>query len=201
MLEWEAISFSKGSSQPRSPALQEDSLPAESQRKPMDIHHVCSYVYTANPGSDSFSYSSALTTNTVLFPCSLRGTRVNSQGLEGTAFWRDFGILRVTIIGVEMFQLLQGSRVSGGTTDRLQNTCVWKPQTIVPRCRPLSLSARCLGVLWENQTKSNWEFTFLNAFHESSKLMKCCQFHNTKPAMKSPTHATFVGLILSTYFM
>ena len=167
----------------------------------MDIHHVCSYVYTANPGPDSFSYSTALTTTTVLLPCSLRGIRVNSQGMEGTAFWRDLGILGVTIVGVEMFQLLQGSRVSGGTTDRLHNTCVWKPQTIVPRCRALFLSACCLGVLWGNQTKSNWEFTFLNAFHESSKLMKYWQFHNMKPTIKSSTHATFVGQILSMYFM
>ena len=90
----------------------------------MDIHHVCCYVHTANPGSDSFSYSTALTTDTVLFPCSLRGIRVNSQGMEGIAFWRDQGILRVTAVDVEMFQLLQGSRVSGGTTDRLHNTCV-----------------------------------------------------------------------------
>ena len=34
ILEWVAIPFSRGSSQPRSPALQADSLPAESQRKP-----------------------------------------------------------------------------------------------------------------------------------------------------------------------
>ena len=34
ILEWVAISFSRGSSQPRSPALQVDSLPAEPQGKP-----------------------------------------------------------------------------------------------------------------------------------------------------------------------
>ena len=34
ILEWVAIPFSKGSSQPRSPALQVDSLPAEPQGKP-----------------------------------------------------------------------------------------------------------------------------------------------------------------------
>ena len=33
ILEWIAISFSSGSSQPRSPALQADSLPTELQRK------------------------------------------------------------------------------------------------------------------------------------------------------------------------
>ena len=33
-LEWVAFQFSMGSSQPRSPALQEDSLPAEPQGKP-----------------------------------------------------------------------------------------------------------------------------------------------------------------------
>ena len=34
ILEWEAFPFSRGSSQPRSPALQVDSLPAEPQGKP-----------------------------------------------------------------------------------------------------------------------------------------------------------------------
>ena len=34
ILEWVAFPFSKGSSQPRSPALQVDSLPAEPQGKP-----------------------------------------------------------------------------------------------------------------------------------------------------------------------
>ena len=34
ILEWVAISFSRGSSQPRSPALQVDSLPGEPQGKP-----------------------------------------------------------------------------------------------------------------------------------------------------------------------
>ena len=33
-LDWVAISFSRGSSQPRSPTLQKDSLPAEPARKP-----------------------------------------------------------------------------------------------------------------------------------------------------------------------
>ena len=34
ILEWVAFPFSRGCSQPRSPALQEDSLPAEPQGKP-----------------------------------------------------------------------------------------------------------------------------------------------------------------------
>ena len=34
ILEWVAISFSRGSSQPRSPTLQKDSLPSEPARKP-----------------------------------------------------------------------------------------------------------------------------------------------------------------------
>ena len=34
ILEWVAFPFSRGSSQPRSPALQADSLPAEPQGKP-----------------------------------------------------------------------------------------------------------------------------------------------------------------------
>ena len=34
ILEWVAFPFSRGSSQPRSPAMQTDSLPAESQGKP-----------------------------------------------------------------------------------------------------------------------------------------------------------------------
>ena len=35
ILEWVAISFSRGSSQPRSPTLQADSLPAEPPGKPL----------------------------------------------------------------------------------------------------------------------------------------------------------------------
>ena len=34
ILQWVAVSFSRGSSQPRSPAFQADSLPAEPQGKP-----------------------------------------------------------------------------------------------------------------------------------------------------------------------
>ena len=37
ILEWVAVPFSRGSSQPRSPALQADSLPAEPQWKPSVI--------------------------------------------------------------------------------------------------------------------------------------------------------------------
>ena len=36
ILEWAAFPFSKGSSQPRYPALQADSLPAEPQEKPQN---------------------------------------------------------------------------------------------------------------------------------------------------------------------
>ena len=42
ILEWVAISFSRGSSQPRSPALQADSLPTELRWKPLYTHI---YVY------------------------------------------------------------------------------------------------------------------------------------------------------------
>ena len=35
ILEWAAFPFSRGSSKPRAPALQADSLPAEPQGKPM----------------------------------------------------------------------------------------------------------------------------------------------------------------------
>ena len=38
-LEWLAFPFSRGSSQPRSPSLQADSLPFESQREPLAIWH------------------------------------------------------------------------------------------------------------------------------------------------------------------
>ena len=45
ILEWVAISFSKGSSQPRDPtevsALQEDSLPSEPPRKPREAKLLC----------------------------------------------------------------------------------------------------------------------------------------------------------------
>ena len=56
ILEWVAIPFPQGSSQPRSPALQADSLPSEGPRTPlytyactviyMYIHHIYLYVYT-----------------------------------------------------------------------------------------------------------------------------------------------------------
>ena len=56
ILAWVAIPFSQGSAQPRSPALQADSLPSEGPRTPlytyactfiyMYIHHIYLYVYT-----------------------------------------------------------------------------------------------------------------------------------------------------------
>ena len=43
ILEWVAFPFSKGSSQHRSPALQADSLPAESQGKPIKVRVVAAF--------------------------------------------------------------------------------------------------------------------------------------------------------------
>ena len=49
ILEWVAVPFSKGSSQPRSPTLQADSLPAEPPGKPVcfyreSVFSICSYL-------------------------------------------------------------------------------------------------------------------------------------------------------------
>ena len=38
ILEWVAVPFSRGSSQPRSPKVQADSSPAEPQAKPISFH-------------------------------------------------------------------------------------------------------------------------------------------------------------------
>ena len=43
ILEWVAFPFSKGSSQPRSPALQADSLPTKSQEKPIKVRVVAAF--------------------------------------------------------------------------------------------------------------------------------------------------------------
>ena len=40
ILEWAAFPFSRGSSQPRSPALQADSLPASHQGSPVSLNYV-----------------------------------------------------------------------------------------------------------------------------------------------------------------
>ena len=51
-LEWVAIPFSRGSSQPRSPALQADSLPAEPQGKPKLVQNNLLLFFMAVRGGD-----------------------------------------------------------------------------------------------------------------------------------------------------
>ena len=54
ILEWVAFPFSRGSSQPRSPSLQEDSLPAEPQGKPRNTgvgsRFLLQQIFPPNPG-------------------------------------------------------------------------------------------------------------------------------------------------------
>ena len=67
ILEWVAISFSRGSSQPRSPALQADSLPPEPPGKPHYTYlciyffsvffpHLGSYIISSRVSYHSFYY-------------------------------------------------------------------------------------------------------------------------------------------------
>ena len=64
ILEWVAVPFSRGSSQPRSPALQADSLPAEPPEKPLNRMDTLNWLNQSHIEEHFWLFSGFSITNT-----------------------------------------------------------------------------------------------------------------------------------------